>query len=77
MTFWIILWQMFSQFCENIDIAFVDNTAKVTVVDVIVICIADVNAVRCMNCYSARWLIFLHYFLWYMVEQHISCRYVG
>ena len=30
--------------------------------DVIVICIADVNAMRCMRYYSARWQIFLPLF---------------
>ena len=42
-------------FCENIDIALVDVTVKITVGDVIVICIADVDAMICIRCFSARW----------------------
>ena len=46
-------------FCENIDIALVDVTVKITVADMIVICLADVDAMICIRCYSAIWQILL------------------
>ena len=57
-------------FVKNVDIAFVDVIAKVTVADITVIFMADVNAMMCMRCsyhtyllilfcYEARWQMFL------------------
>ena len=70
-TVWVLLWSVIfignmtisvhfmadvqPTFCENIDIALVDVTVKATVAGVIVICIADVDAMICIRCYSARW----------------------
>ena len=63
-----------ANFCENIDIAFVDVTVKVTMADVIVICIADADVMRCMRCYSARWQIFLPCFC---VVHHRTTEFIA
>ena len=60
--------------CENIDIALVDVTVKITVGDVIVICTADVDAMIYIRCYSARWQIFLPLFY---VLHHTTMEFVA
>ena len=64
-----------ANFCENIYIAFEDITVKVSMADVIVICIADTDVARCMRCHSAKWQMMLtHVYgmvLDVMITQHM------
>ena len=52
----------------------VDITVKITVGDMIVICLADVAAMICMRCYSARCQIFLP---WFCVVHHTTMEFVA